>query len=405
MPTWPHPESPCLARAVAAHEEAFGEVTATASAPATWLLIGEHTDHFGGIVVVGMHAAQLAVAISPRADATFVVDEHTIAEDFAGYDTSRSTAEGFDVHEQAHGPAENAAARLAGLVHTMMHRQLVSRETAGFNVTIVSDIPRRAGLGEQVAADVAAALAFATSVEELDSPPVRAKLADVCYQSSQAFSPTPQVRARYAAALRGQAGALQVIDYADGSITQAPQPFGEATGLSAFVIIPPSATAFTGELVATRAAFIDKAAAAFGAESLRLLPDASTRVIDWLRAVHEVLGPEEVPSVEEASAWMQFMDLEIAAAAKATVALRSRKIAELVPLLQASSVNLGTLLGLGHDTAAVQQLCQVRGAVLTRAAEAGSCGSVIAVVPSHRAANFAADLSADGLGVIALSDD
>lgn len=402
MPMWPHSEVDAATRALKAHEARFGEAKAVCSAPATWSLIGEHTDHSGGVVLMALADIRCAVAVTPRADRGFVVREIYREEPSGELVERESTCEAVAPNAEE-ATARSTAERIAGLVHTMMHRQMLSRETAGFDVTVVNDIPAGAGLGATVALDVAAALAFASHLEDLTSAPVKTKLAEVCFQSSQAFSPAPEVRARYTAALRGHSDAMNVIDYSDGSITQATNPVGPAAGTVALVVVPPRGTARVEE-VARRNGFIDQAAHAFGAENLQLLPDASTRVIDWLRAVHDVLGPEGVPLVEEASLWLQFMDKETADAKAVTAAIRSRRLGELYPVLARSQSHLADLLQLTDVDFTVAQLCLARGALSARSAEAGTSTAVIALVDGFRAENFAADLSGDGFTVIELVD-
>ncbi|MGO1984173.1 galactokinase family protein, partial [Corynebacterium casei] len=52
---WPAPTSPASTRAHQAHSAHAGApAQAVASAPGTWSIAGEHADHFGGIVVMGI---------------------------------------------------------------------------------------------------------------------------------------------------------------------------------------------------------------------------------------------------------------------------------------------------------------------------------------------------------------
>jgi len=153
MPMWPTADSPALDRVVAAHREATGvEATHAADAPATWLLMGEHVDYAGGVVLVGQAAQRVAVAFSPRQDDLIRVTRHVpgadadtdeistgaIAERAAGQQ-SGIDARGRTTTPPA--PEGGLAARLAGIVWTMIHRQLLSRDTAGLDVTVVDDIP------------------------------------------------------------------------------------------------------------------------------------------------------------------------------------------------------------------------------------------------------------------------
>src|SRR5699024_11769425 len=67
-------------------------------------------------------------------------------------------------------PQGSWAARIGGVIWTMINRQLLSRETAGADVTLVSDIPLEAGMGALSAADVAVALAMMPEGSDLANP-------------------------------------------------------------------------------------------------------------------------------------------------------------------------------------------------------------------------------------------
>lgn len=74
MPMWSTPSTPAAERIRAAHLELVGtEPAHIASAPATWSLIGEHIDHFGGVTVMGVADLNAAAAVSPRDDGTIAV--------------------------------------------------------------------------------------------------------------------------------------------------------------------------------------------------------------------------------------------------------------------------------------------------------------------------------------------
>ena len=84
MPVWPTntdsqaDNNDLIAAVVEYHTTAAGRAPeALATAPATWSLIGEHTDHAGGIVLLSLCQARVAAAISPRPDRTIHVTEYT----------------------------------------------------------------------------------------------------------------------------------------------------------------------------------------------------------------------------------------------------------------------------------------------------------------------------------------
>lgn len=388
------------------HSSAFGEdAVATAAAPGSWSLIGEHTDPYGGVVLLSLTDLRTVAAMSPRTDRAVVVEMETFNHSTGEFDrildkTTLEKVAGFA--EDKDKTSFTIAEHLGGLVQTMMHRQMLSRDTAGFSIAISSTIPENSGLGGDVALDVAVALAVGHNIDDLTAAPVRAKLADVCFQASQHFADYPSVRARYTAALRGQASGLNIVDYSDGSITQASHPVGSNTKTSAFAIMA-GAPENHGELIKERHTFIEDAGHAFGASSLRLLPEAPSRVIDWLSAIHEVNGPEGVPSVAEASSWMNFLESETTAAVSTAQAIRSRRHADLFPIVNRSHEKLDAELGVVADAdRALAELCLSRGALSARSSEAGASTAVIAIVESGHASNFAHDLAADGLTVIEL---
>ena len=411
MPMWPTADSPALDRVVAAHREATGvEATHAADAPATWLLMGEHVDYAGGVVLVGQAAQRVAVAFSPRQDDLIRVTRHVpgadadtdeistgaIAERAAGQQ-SGIDARGRTTTPPA--PEGGLAARLAGIVWTMIHRQLLSRDTAGLDVTVVDDIPAGAGLGANASLEAAFALALQGDAEDIDDAPMRARLAEVCAQAAEMFSEVPPLRARHTTALRGVADAVSVIDYADGSVTHAPHPL--SAGVSFVAVAVPGHEVDEADLIRERREFLDNACHAFGAESLRLLPDALQRVLEWLRAVHKVHGTENQPTADQAAGWLSFHEAETRRAQQLGRALRSRRIEDVWPLLAESEVALTGQYGLTGATELVQ-LCNARGALGARAASAGTSAAVIAGVDKRHTDNFTADLSADGLLVVEL---
>ena len=76
MPLWSTPAEPVAERAAQAHTELTGSApTHTASAPATWSLIGEHIDHFGGIVAMyAWRSVYLSELVSLRTRALVLGD-------------------------------------------------------------------------------------------------------------------------------------------------------------------------------------------------------------------------------------------------------------------------------------------------------------------------------------------
>lgn len=455
------------------HAELYGVAPSfLAHAPATWSVIGEHVDHAGGVVVMSLAGQRAAVSVSPREDHKFVVhfrrdsladargtgkpasaEDSTTVQEIATVEEIATlfSQQQPDVDDSGKPttpplPRGGVAHRLGGIVWMMMQRQLLSRDTSGMNITVVSAITPNSGLGEYAAIDSALALALQSDAPDVDEAPLRARLAEVCAQAGELFSSTVTLRARYSAALRGAgagtgsnagssagsrsgsgAGAqVSVLDYADGSLTKAVHPVGRE--LAAFAVTVPQdvstnedtstgdtnagntspgddseTTAATGQSdeIRTRNRFVDSARQAFGAQSLRLLPDAPARVTQWLSAVHQVHGTDGVPELHESRTWLDFHAAETERAQLFAHAIRSQRARDIWPLLRDSQQALQDDYTLDASME-LAQLCQVRGAIGARAAAAGTSKAVIAYVDKKKAENFAHDLVADGLVVTRL---
>lgn len=400
MPIWPSAHSPVLDRVRQLHREETGvESTQVADAPGTWLVMGEHVDYAGGVTLIAQVSQRVAVAVSPRPDDLIKVTYQSTALDGVVTTTGEitlATVEERATTQQLVDVDSSIAARLGGIVWTMIHRQLLSRDTAGMDVTVVSDIPADAGLGAISSAEAAFALALLGEVEDRDEAPLRARLAEVCAQAADIFSHTPSLRSRYTAILRGAAGQVAVVNYADGSVTQAPHP--TSANMRILAVIGPETEVDQTVAIQERRQFLDAACRAFGTESLRLLPDAPTRVLDWLRAVHKVHGTDGQPSLEQATTWLTFDKEETARAEQLSRSLRSRRIEDLWELMSESQAGLEDY---GLDAQSdLAQLVLVRGAAGARAAVAGMSAAVIAGVDKRHADNFVADLSADGFTIV-----
>lgn len=400
MPIWPSAHSPVLDRVRQLHREETGvESTQVADAPGTWLVMGEHVDYAGGVTLIAQVSQRVAVAVSPRPDDLIKVTYQSTALDGVVTTTGEitlATVEERATTQQLVDVDSSIAARLGGIVWTMIHRQLLSRDTAGMDVTVVSDIPADAGLGAISSAEAAFALALLGEVEDRDEAPLRARLAEVCAQAADIFSHTPSLRSRYTAILRGAAGQVAVVNYADGSVTQAPHP--TSANMRILAVIGPETEVDQTVAIQERRQFLDAACRAFGTESLRLLPDAPTRVLDWLRAVHKVHGTDGQPSLEQATTWLTFDKEETARAEQLIRSLRSRRIEDLWELMSESQAGLEDY---GLDAQSdLAQLVLVRGAAGARAAVAGMSAAVIAGVDKRHADNFVADLSADGFTIV-----
>ncbi|MCK7660027.1 galactokinase family protein [Corynebacterium antarcticum] len=429
---WPIADDSVRNTALDEHRSSYAtEPGLVAAAPATFPVIGEHTDAYGGVVLTGVSARQVVVTASRRTDDRVrirvlrtdadgrtvpVTGEVTMAQ-LAAHAT-RHQAEQDDPGDGAcpsppPGGGDGGsdwANRLGGVAWMMIHRQLISRETPGFDITVASDIPPHCGLGGRSSAEAAFALGLADLAGHQPDAPLRARVADICTQATALFGATPPLRARHTTALRGGTERnLSVIDYSDGSVTQVPSP-APRSHRPYLVAVPGRTTDLPDNAIPElrrRGDFIALASRTYGVPSLRLLPDSEERVIDWLETVHEVKGDGAHPPVAEASGWMSYLTAETRRASDCAALLRSRRTAEALARLTDSQVQTCAAFGLGSDTDALVKLCRSRGATAARAAHAGASGAVIAWFPAGAEGRGAEDaalrLADDGLLVIPLA--
>lgn len=387
MPEWTAPETPPAERVAQSHEQITGQPpTHIADAPGTWPLIGENVDHYGGVTIIGLAQLRAAVGYTLRED-------DTVRVVFRTCDGSEKIGEASLANLAEEDPS--LPARYAGIVHNLITRQMLSRETTGMDITVESDIPLGSGLGAMYAADVALALALLADHEDIDAAPLRTKIAELCSQAVDTYSSMPVLRSRHTVALRGAGDSVSVVDYADASVTQAPHP--TRSGVSIFAVAKEVGEPDRSQaaLVTERRAFIDEAAQNFGTDSLRSIPEAPTRVVEWLRAIHQVRGTEGMPTEEQAHDWMLFSESETLRSLAVAKALRSRRPEDLFHLLNTPNDTHGL------DTPdELVQLMNIRGARAARPSAAGMSQAVIAFVPLPHADNFAKDLVEDGFFVL-----
>lgn len=405
MPVWPHPDELLIDRVAKLHQASYDATVPNAAvAPATWNLVGEHTDQVGGIVINATASYHVAVAASPRSDDTIMVTTHErdIDGEEVTFTDSVTLSEIAQHHQDSQLQKGGPEVRLGGVVWSMINRQYLSRETKGFNITVVSEIPARVGLGDEVATEVAFATILAGLGDHKFDAPLRARLADLCATSAQSFSAVPSFRARYTAALRGAPDKFNVVDYADGSVTHAPL-LRDSEAYDSFLVAMPQ---HDGELadIARREKFIDEAAAAFGVDNLRRLPDATDRVTQWLAALHKAGEADLQPGLDEAHRWLTFFDKEIERVCATAMLLRARKATEALALVRDSQRDLDSVYQVVPEKERqLAELCLARGASAARSSTAGLAHAVVVHAAAKKAANLMADLAEDGFTVVPLS--
>ena len=131
MPLWSTSKSPIAERVAQQHASIVGtEPTHVASAPATWPLIGEHIDHYGGIVAASLSDLRAAAAVSSRTDG--IVSVHYVpasgeaVHDSIGLQEVAALAAAQQPTTDSEGqpvippaPEGGLAARIGGIVHTL----------------------------------------------------------------------------------------------------------------------------------------------------------------------------------------------------------------------------------------------------------------------------------------------
>ncbi|MEX3504503.1 galactokinase family protein [Corynebacterium sp. LK2510] len=377
MAVWAAESTSPIERVVQLHKEVAGVAPEhTASAPGTWVLIGENVDHFGGVTLVGLTSLRAAAAVSAR-------DDDTIAIEVRGPD-GMSFSDAATVDDLTSGAElKKLTRRIVGLVHTLISRQVLSRDTRGLDISLATDILPGAGLGALYAGDAALALALAAGDPEVDEAPFRTRLAELCSHNVTVNSDLAVLRARHTAALRGKAGTISVVDYSDGSVTQAPHP--GKLGVRIFSVTEAWGEPYAEqtERIAAHRAFIDEACANFGVASLRQLPDAANRAVEWVEARRQVLGADSAPEPEAVRFWVSFCETETLRSLATAKALRSSRENDLFTLLNSRTEH--------HDLDTPDELVAEvlrRGAVSARPAAVGNSPAVLAFVRLSEADAF-----------------
>ncbi|MDO4928261.1 MAG: galactokinase family protein [Corynebacterium sp.] len=386
------------AQCQAAHATAFENPDALAVAPTTWLLLGEHTEAYGGITLASGLDYEVAVAISPRSDHQLLVQET-----WAGSSTTSQCSYN-DADQVYSSPGSlttpvSTALRAAMIVYALNFRQILHHLKHGLNITILSDVRPDAGIGTQAAADVALALALVSGLDHSEDAPLRAKIADACYQVSKIVDTPMQPRCRFTATLRGRAEHLMLIDDIDDSVKYVPNRLTRGSTAPTLYLMSLPDTAQADDLE-PRATFFQQAATAFAADSLRQLPDATTRVMAWLQANHEVRGPKGFVALQDAENWLGFAQQEISRVFEAERALNSRGNRSMFQILNESQRDLGQYFGIGARQAALAELACTWQALAARANYAGVGDTVLALVDHDSVPEFLQQARAAKIAVL-----
>lgn len=341
--------------------------THVGTAPGTWVMLGDCVDAYQGAVLVGHAPQATSVALHMRDDDRIIFHH--------GERVWETT-----LHATDH---DAYAQRICGLLHTLIQRQVLSRDTTGIDITVVSEVPLGAGLGALASVDAAIVLACASSHSELSTPPFRAKLAEICSQAAQAHCTDgfiAPIRARYTAALRGEPNTLSMINYADGSLTTATHP--ARFHLQPIIVAPRKQAPYwhdgaAADVVRQCRQLIDAAQANFGVTSLRQLPEATQRVVQWTRA-RVAYGDTTAPDPAWVQQWLEFCEAETQRTLALANALRAQQLPVIIDTLRASTDQQP----LQSPSALLERVLD-QGALCARPAAAAVSGAVLALVAAR----------------------
>ncbi|MBV7295812.1 hypothetical protein KRX51_07790 [Corynebacterium sp. TAE3-ERU12] len=281
-----HPALDRVLGAVAPHGQ-LPSGAAAAHAPGSIELIGEPCSRTGGMLITAALPVSAAVALVPTKDGTLTVRSNGSVHTM---DMPES------VPEDLPQPVASVAAAVVALAHII---HVIPRMDAGLDITIESDIPAQRGLGDIAAVQSAIALAANELWGDRDDVPARARLASALQEAQAAHVGEHVPLYPYTAALRAKAGHVLLCNHADGAVTQLPLP--DQVALTALC----SADLTGGSAPANRHGFFADACRTFGVPTLAALPDADTRVVEWIRARHEVDANSEAPTEGRAARWLE----------------------------------------------------------------------------------------------------
>ncbi len=392
------------------HRSRIGVPLAAASAPGSWNLIGEATGNLGGVTITGNTDYRAEVAYSPRSDSTIAVNW---CERFPTPSLSYSEISTEDVAQAAavsdgtETPAQypdttsmTPAHRLGAVAWNLVYSQSVRGMAHGIDITVVNSIPSGVGLGEMTAVESAFALALSADVPEVDTPPERLRLSDACSKASTLFLERPPVSSRYATNLRAVNPNPSLFDGRENAIFEVPRVSGSDYRLC--VIAKPGSRGSQqcqdrqGDILNLAA----KAAAAFQVATLRDLPNATERIVQWLDAHHSLGLDNHFPSGDTARKWLDFYFSELERTTTLGSTIRAHHMKETATILNQSQRDLLSIFTPGDDVAALTELVLDRGALSARCASEDLRASVIALVPAHSWDSLRADILDDGLTIV-----
>ncbi|MDU7287234.1 hypothetical protein [Corynebacterium kroppenstedtii] len=333
--------SPSPALLTDAHTRAWGvDPTWIVSAPGTLAWLGEYVAPIGGTTIAQTIEPSVQVAISL-----------TTTPPQGNHDQLNTSEAGmsFGVHSAGPHPIADADDVVRTVLDTVAHQQSGLRRSTPLYVTIMSSIPSGEGFGKHAAATAAITMALATALSGKDDPPCPPTLATLTAKALQQSAHSPTSWWRPSVIFRSQPGTLTHLTQFDDAVTALPFT-DEREPLHPVML---SATPTDEDLDHTQSwaskaqrndAFLWRACSTFGVETLRDLPSAPQRVLEWLDISRRDTAADEqqpdYPSVLETRRWLQLCGRDSSRARDAAMDVKSRRTIRVASTLTTSGREL-----------------------------------------------------------------
>lgn len=261
--------------------------TVFAQAPGSVEILGDPCTRAGGMLITSALPVYAAVALTPDTSGELTVN-------YRG-DTF-STPLPDSVSDDLPWVVEAVALAVNALQH---NTHQIPVNDIGMTVTVDTDVPENRGLGAFSSIECAVALAANAVWGDRDDTPTRAKLASTLHEVSSRHLGYETPIHPFTTALRSQPDSILVCNHADGAVTQMERPD------SMSLLIASSPDTIGSRARSDRPEFFTDACRAFGVPTLAELPDSETRVLEWVRARHDVGSEDDLPTENRAESWME----------------------------------------------------------------------------------------------------
>jgi len=343
--------SPSPALLTDAHTRAWGVNPAwIVSAPGTLAWLGDYVAPIGGTTIAQTIEPSVHVAISLSTAAPQVPHDQLNKSEAGTY---------FDVHSAGPYPIADADSVVRAVLDTVAHQQSGFRKSTLLYVTIMSSIPPSEGFGEHSAATAALTMALATALSGKDDPPCPPALATLTAQALRNSTHSPTSWWRPSVIFRSQPGTLTHLTQFDDAVTALPfADEREPLYPVMFSATPTAQDLNHAEAWISKAqrndAFLWQACSTFGVETLRDLPSAPQRVLEWLdisrRDTPAGGRSADYPSILEARRWLQLCGRDSSRARHAAMDVKSRRTTRVASTLTTSACELIGLVAAATPT-------------------------------------------------------